>query len=174
MDQNRDIYLLGLEGWSSKIGACCLRFKNGVATTHAKLASGWLAGLPLPGGSRTLWIALKGFGSHFHSPFLDLSWRYRNKLPPFYHSITSSAVARSVSRARLPAREHNAPRMLPTHCSASPLWPAPPLPAAEPKARHPRRSRPSCSLPGTPRWQRLLSLRRHLPPSGAPRPGPLA
>ena len=41
-----------------------------------------LAGLPLPGGSRTLWIALKGFRSHFHSPFLDFSWRYRDELPP--------------------------------------------------------------------------------------------
>ena len=44
-----------------------------------------LAGLPLPGGSRTLWIALKGFRSHFHSPFLDFSWRYRNELPPSHH-----------------------------------------------------------------------------------------
>src|SRR5262249_50747421 len=26
-------------------GTCCLRFKNGVATIHAKLASGWLARL---------------------------------------------------------------------------------------------------------------------------------
>jgi hypothetical protein len=25
---------------------------------------------------------LKGFRSHFHSPFLDFSWRYRNELPP--------------------------------------------------------------------------------------------
>jgi hypothetical protein len=25
---------------------------------------------------------LKGFRSHFHSPFLDLSWRYRDELPP--------------------------------------------------------------------------------------------
>ena len=41
-----------------------------------------LAGLPLPGGSRTLWIALKGFRSHFHPPFLDFSWRYRDELPP--------------------------------------------------------------------------------------------
>jgi hypothetical protein len=41
-----------------------------------------LAGLPLPGGSRTLWIALKGFRSYFHSPFLDFSWRYRDELPP--------------------------------------------------------------------------------------------
>src|SRR5271169_4354448 len=41
-----------------------------------------LAGLPLPGGGRTLWIALKGFRLHFRSPFLDLSWRYRDELPP--------------------------------------------------------------------------------------------
>ena len=41
-----------------------------------------LAGSPLPGGSRTLWIALKGFRSHFHSPFLDLSWRYRDEPSP--------------------------------------------------------------------------------------------
>ena len=45
-----------------------------------------LAGLPLPGGSRTLWIALKGFRSHSHSPFLDLSWRYRDELPPSHRS----------------------------------------------------------------------------------------
>jgi hypothetical protein len=45
-----------------------------------------LAGLPLPGGSRTLWIALKGFRSHFHSPFLDFSWRYRDELPPPHSS----------------------------------------------------------------------------------------
>ena len=50
-----------------------------------------LAGLPLPGGSRTLWIALKGFRSHFHSPFLDLSWRYRNELPPVLPPAASSA-----------------------------------------------------------------------------------
>src|SRR6516165_10491788 len=34
-----------------------------------------LAGSPLPGGSRTLRIATKGFRSHSHPPFLDLSWR---------------------------------------------------------------------------------------------------
>jgi hypothetical protein len=54
-----------------------------------------LAGWPLPGGSRTLWIALKGFRSHFYSPFLDFSWRYRDELPA--HWIASSAVANSVS-----------------------------------------------------------------------------
>ena len=34
-----------------------------------------LAGLPLPRGSRTLWIAMKGFRLHSRSPFLDFSWR---------------------------------------------------------------------------------------------------
>jgi len=47
-----------------------------VFATHPCKARSRLAGLPLPGGSRTLWIALKGFRSHFHSPFLDFSWRY--------------------------------------------------------------------------------------------------
>jgi hypothetical protein len=28
------------------------------------------AGWPLPGGCRTLWIAMKGFRSHGHPPFL--------------------------------------------------------------------------------------------------------
>jgi hypothetical protein len=51
-----------------------------------------LAGLPLPGGGRTLWIALKGFRSHFHSPFLDLSWRYRDELPPPHQSCLRAAV----------------------------------------------------------------------------------
>ena len=41
----------------------CLRFTNGVAAAHAKLASGWRAA-PLPGGGRTLWIASKGFRLH--------------------------------------------------------------------------------------------------------------
>ncbi len=41
----------------------CLRFTNSVATAHARLASGWRAA-PLPGGCRTLWIALRGFGLH--------------------------------------------------------------------------------------------------------------
>src|ERR1700704_1340021 len=52
----------------------CLRFTSDVAVSHARLASGWRAA-PLPGGSRTLWIASKGFRLHFHSPFQDLSCR---------------------------------------------------------------------------------------------------
>src|SRR5208282_4959854 len=32
-----------ISGLSRGFSTCCLRFKSGVATTHAKLASGWLA-----------------------------------------------------------------------------------------------------------------------------------
>jgi len=34
-----------ISGLSRGFGTCCLRFTNGVATTHARLASGWLARL---------------------------------------------------------------------------------------------------------------------------------
>ncbi len=58
-----------------------------------------LAGSPLPGGSRTLRIATKGFRSQSHPPFLDLSWRKGSfilNLPlPSHHSITSSVRASS-------------------------------------------------------------------------------
>jgi hypothetical protein len=56
-----------------------------------------LAGSPLPGGSRTLWIASKGFRSQSRPPFLDLSWRYRDELPPS-HSATLSLDQGSLSR----------------------------------------------------------------------------
>src|SRR5262249_20684691 len=54
-----------------------------------------LAGSPLPGGSRTLRIATKGFRSQSHPPFLDLSWRKGSFILnlPSHHSITSSAIA---------------------------------------------------------------------------------
>ena len=42
----------------------CLRFTTPVAARHARLGSGWRAA-PLPGGSRTRWIATKGFRSFF-------------------------------------------------------------------------------------------------------------
>jgi hypothetical protein len=59
----------------------CLRFASDVAASRARLASGWRAA-PLPGGSRTLWIASKGFRLHPSSfPGLRLSQgsRYANK-----------------------------------------------------------------------------------------------
>jgi hypothetical protein len=42
---------------------------------------------------------LKGFRSHFHSPFLDFSWRYRDELPPSHPSCLRS-VARTAYRGR--------------------------------------------------------------------------
>src|SRR5271156_4463613 len=57
-----------------------------------------LAGLPLPGGGRTLWIALKGFRLHFRSPFLDLSWRYRDELTPPHQSCLRAAIRAAVYR----------------------------------------------------------------------------
>ena len=52
---------------------CCLRFTTGVAARHARLASGWRAA-PLPGGSRTRWIATRGFRSS-HPPLQGFPWR---------------------------------------------------------------------------------------------------
>ena len=52
---------------------CCLRFTTGVAARHARLASGWRAA-PLPGGSRTRWIATRGFSS-CHPPLQGFAWR---------------------------------------------------------------------------------------------------
>src|SRR5271169_3912570 len=43
--------LMNFGAQSRGFGTCYLRFKSDVATTHAKLASGWLARSPLPGGS---------------------------------------------------------------------------------------------------------------------------
>ena len=68
-----------------------------------------LAGLPLPGGSRTLWIALKGFRSYFHSPFLDFSWRYRDELPPPHRSslqpLQRQPIPAEDARERATSRE---------------------------------------------------------------------
>ena len=52
---------------------CCLRFTTHVAARHARLASGWPAS-PLPGGSRTRWVATRGFRS-WHPPLQGLAWR---------------------------------------------------------------------------------------------------
>ena len=52
---------------------CCLRFTTGVTARHARLASGWRAA-PLPGGSRTRWIATRGFRSS-HPPPQGFPWR---------------------------------------------------------------------------------------------------
>ena len=60
-----------ISGLSRGFSTCCLRFKNGVATTHAKLASGWLARLYRegvePSGSQ------QKVSDH---TFIPLSWTY--------------------------------------------------------------------------------------------------
>ena len=58
---------------------CCLRFTTGVTARHARLASGWRAA-PLPGGSRTHWIATRGFRSS-HPPPQGFPWRNNRSGP---------------------------------------------------------------------------------------------
>jgi hypothetical protein len=53
---------------------------------QSSLPAGWLA---FTGRASNPLDHTKGFRSHFHSPFLDLSWRYRDELPAL-HWITSS------------------------------------------------------------------------------------
>ena len=57
---------------------CCLRFTTGVTARHARLASGWRAA-PLPGGSRTRWIATRGFSS-CHPPLQGFPWRNKRSV----------------------------------------------------------------------------------------------
>jgi hypothetical protein len=55
-DDSEGFSVMGISGLSRGFSTCCLRFKNGVATIHARLASGWLARLYRegvePSGSR--------------------------------------------------------------------------------------------------------------------------
>jgi len=59
-------------GFPRRFVTCCLRFTTGVAARHARLASGWRA-TSLPGGSRTRWIATRGFSS-WHPPLQSFAW----------------------------------------------------------------------------------------------------
>jgi hypothetical protein len=84
----------------------CLRFKSGVAAAPARLASGWRAA-PLPGGSRTLWTAPKGFRLHRHPPFQDfacrnqLEFRVRHLCFPFEPGPANGQVAPAVVRGQV-------------------------------------------------------------------------
>jgi len=60
-----------ISGLTRSFGTCCHTLHASRCRSRARLASGWLAGWPLPEGSRTLWIATKGFSSFDdHPPFL--------------------------------------------------------------------------------------------------------
>ena len=64
-------------GLPRRFVTCCLRFTTRVAARHARLASGWPAS-PLPDGSRTRWVATRGFRS-WHPPLQGFAWRnYRS------------------------------------------------------------------------------------------------
>jgi hypothetical protein len=67
-----------ISGLPRGFSTCCLRFTNGVATIHAKLASGWLASLYREGVEPS--GSLQKVSDHIRPPFLDLSWR--KKGPP--------------------------------------------------------------------------------------------
>jgi len=51
-----------ISGLTRSFGTCCHTLHAWRCRTRARLASGWRAA-PLPGGSRTLWTATKGFSS---------------------------------------------------------------------------------------------------------------
>ena len=68
-------------GFLRRFITCCLRFTTGVTARHARLASGWRAA-PLPGGSRTRWIATRGFSS-WHPPLQGLAWRNKRSVRPW-------------------------------------------------------------------------------------------
>jgi hypothetical protein len=94
--------LMNFGALSRGFGTCCLRFKNGVATTHAKLASGWLARLYREG--------VEPFGSlqkvsDHPSSFsgLGLAQGKFHSEPPSHHSITSSARTSSVGGTSKPS-----------------------------------------------------------------------
>ena len=71
---------------------CCLRFTTGVTARHARLASGWRAA-PLPGGSRTRWIATRGFrSSHQGFPWRKPSRRGAAMPPPTRPTIARADV----------------------------------------------------------------------------------
>src|SRR6516165_9450414 len=97
-------HLMNFGAQSRGFSTRCLRFTNGVATIHARLASGWLARLyrervELSGSLQKV--------SDHPPPLLDLAWRKGSfilNLPlPSHHSITSSARASSVGGTSRPS-----------------------------------------------------------------------
>ena len=84
---------------------CCLRFTTGVTARHARLASGWRA-TPLPGGSRTRWIATRGFSS-CHPPLQGFPWRNNrtNKPSDDPHDDMDVAPSQLISRS-IPGPPH--------------------------------------------------------------------
>jgi hypothetical protein len=76
LPSQRGLQPLEISGLPRGFSTCCLRFTNGVATIHAKLASGWLARLYREGVEPS--GSLQKVSDHSHPPFLDLSWREKD------------------------------------------------------------------------------------------------
>src|SRR5262249_34222017 len=90
--------LMNFAAHSRGFGTRCLRFTNGVATIHARLASGWLARLyrervELSGSLQKV--------SDHPPPLLDLAWRKGSFILNLPHIIRSPRRRR---RAACPAR----------------------------------------------------------------------
>ena len=78
----------------------CLRFTTPVTVRHARLVSGWRAA-PLPGGSRTRWIATRGFSSCHPPP---------PGLIPGARSVRATRNPTKSYRNRVPAQKRIAER----------------------------------------------------------------
>jgi hypothetical protein len=76
LPSQRGLQPLEISGLPRGFSTCCLRFTNGVATIHAKLASGWLARLYREGVEPS--GSLQKVSDYSHPPFLDLSWREKD------------------------------------------------------------------------------------------------
>ena len=91
-----------ISGLSRGFSTCCLRFTRGVATTHARLASGWLAPLYREGVEPS--GSLQKVSDHIPlPPFLDLSWRKKD-LPSSLVQLRS-AVWTGVTRDTRPTAD---------------------------------------------------------------------
>jgi hypothetical protein len=77
LPSQRGLQPLEISGLPRGFSTCCLRFTNGVANIHAKLASGWLARLYREGVEPS--GPLQKVSDHSHPPFLDLSWREKGR-----------------------------------------------------------------------------------------------
>src|ERR1700730_18125647 len=83
-----------ISGLPRGFGTCCLRFTSGVATTHARLASGWLARLYREGVEPS--GSLQKVSDHIsRPPFLDLSWRKKGPPPSLVQLCTAGTHGRT-------------------------------------------------------------------------------
>ena len=88
-----------ISGLTQGFSTCCLRFTSSVATARARLASGWRAA-PLPGGSRTLRIATKGFRSQSLSGFILAQGKFHCEPPSRFVTQSPRRRATAASAGR--------------------------------------------------------------------------